>query len=186
MILMRHAETVFNVVFGATRRDPGIEDPPLTPRGRDQARIAARELGAEGVRRIITSPYSRALETAEILAGALKLPVSVDAMVRERMKFTCDIGSPRSTLRQRWPAFGFDAIDEIWWSRSEEPGAALDARARAFCAAMAKAPDWSETLVVTHWGVVRSLTGERIQNCQRRRIDPTRVGGELVRPLDPC
>ncbi len=102
------------------------------------------------------------------------------------MKFACDIGSPRSALRQRWPAFGFDAIDEIWWSRSEEPEAALDARARAFCAAMAEAPDWSETLVVTHWGVVRSLTGERIQNCQRRRIDPARVGGDLVRPPDPC
>lgn len=51
---------------------------------------------------------------------------------------------------------------------------------------MADAPDWSETLVVTHWGVVRSLTGERIQNCQRRRIDPARVGGDLVRPPDPC
>ncbi|MEE8334006.1 MAG: histidine phosphatase family protein [Alphaproteobacteria bacterium] len=185
MILMRHAETVFNVVFGATRQDPGIEDPPLTPRGRDQARIAAGELKSEGdVRRIITSPYSRALETAEILSKALELPVSVDPLVRERMKFACDIGSPRSALRQRWPAFGFDTIDEVWWSHTEEAGDTLHTRARAFCTAMAGLPDWSKTIVITHWGVVRSLTGERIQNCERIRIDPTRAGA-LVPPFDP-
>jgi len=176
MILMRHAETVFNVVFGATRRDPGVEDPPLTPRGRDQARQAAAALKPEAVRRIITSPYSRALETAQILADALDLPVSVDPMVRERMKFACDVGSPRSALRRRWPGFRFDALDEVWWSTDEETRDALDARARAFCTAMAGLPDWSETVVVTHWGVVRALTGERIQNCQRIRIDPTRIG----------
>jgi len=176
MILMRHAETVFNVVFGATRVDPGVEDPPLTRRGRDQAREAAAALGAEGVRRIVASPYSRALETAEILSAVLGLPVSVDPMVRERMKFACDVGSPRSLLQRRWPGFRFGEVDEVWWADAEEPGEALHARARAFCAAMAGRPDWPETVVVTHWGVVRSLTGERIGNCERIRIDPTRIG----------
>lgn len=176
MILMRHAETVFNVVFGATRRDPGVEDPPLTPHGRDQALEAADALGQEGVRRIIASPYSRALETAEILGSALNLPVSVDPMVRERAKFACDVGAPRSELQRRWPAFRFDGIEEIWWADAEEPRETLHARARAFCATMAGLPDWPEIVVVTHWGVVLSLTGERIQNCQRIRIDPGRIG----------
>jgi len=176
MILMRHAETVFNVVFGATRVDPGVEDPPLTPRGRDQARDAAAALKAEGVRRIVTSPYRRALETAEILSRALDLPVSVDPLVRERMKFACDVGSPRSALERRWPDFRFGEVEEVWWAAAEEPGDALHARARAFCAAMAGLPDWPEVVVVTHWGVVRSLTGRRILNCERVRVDPTRIG----------
>lgn len=191
MILMRHAETVFNVVYGATRRDPGVEDPALTPEGRAQAAAAAATLAAEGVRRIVASPYIRALETAGILAGALGLPVSVDPLVRERAKFVCDVGTPASALRQRWPDFRFEGLDEIWWSDAEEPTGALDARARAFCAAVAELPDWRETAVITHWGVVRSLTGERIGNCEVRRIDPSRIGpppergGELVRTVDP-
>lgn len=176
MILMRHAETVFNVVYGATRVDPGVEDPPLTPRGRNQAYEAAAALRAEGIRRIVVSPYSRALETAEILAGALDFPVSVDPLVRERRKFACDIGTPRSALQRRWPCFCFDHLDEVWWHDGEEPDATLDARARAFCAAMAGRPDWRETVVVTHWGVVRSLTGVRIGNCERVRVDPARIG----------
>jgi len=186
MILMRHAETVFNVVFGATRRDPGVEDPPLTPRGRDQARAAAAALAGEGARRIVVSPYSRALETADILAGTLGLPVTVEPLVRERMKFVCDIGTPASVLRRRWPHFAFEALDEIWWAGEEEPQELLDARTRSFCAAMTGMPDWAETVVVTHWGVVRSLTGRRIQNCERLRVDPARPGGALVRPDDPC
>ena len=36
MILVRHGETVFNVLFGKTRRDPGVRDPRLTERGREQ------------------------------------------------------------------------------------------------------------------------------------------------------
>jgi broad specificity phosphatase PhoE len=34
VILMRHGETVFNRVYGATRRDPGVADPALTAVGR--------------------------------------------------------------------------------------------------------------------------------------------------------
>lgn len=182
MILMRHAETVFNVVFGATRVDPGVEDPPLTPRGRDQARAAAAALQAERLRRIVTSPYRRALETAEILSGELGLPVSVNPMVRERVKFVCDVGSPRSALERRWPDFGFDGVEEIWWAAAEEPTDALHARARTFCAAMATLPDWPDVVVVTHWGVVRSLTGMRIANGERIRVDPARIGAP---PADP-
>ncbi|MDH3235510.1 MAG: histidine phosphatase family protein, partial [Alphaproteobacteria bacterium] len=33
MILIRHAQSEFNVVYGKTRQDPGIEDPKLTDTG---------------------------------------------------------------------------------------------------------------------------------------------------------
>ena len=37
MYLARHGQTMFNVVFGETKKDPGIEDPPLTETGHAQA-----------------------------------------------------------------------------------------------------------------------------------------------------
>src|SRR6201999_1362728 len=104
MILIRHGESEFNAVFNRTRIDPGIEDPKLTARGRDQAREAAAEIARTGhpFRRVITSPYTRALETATIVAEALKLPVEVEPIVHEHACWVCDIGSPVSALTERW------------------------------------------------------------------------------------
>jgi len=53
MILMRHGQSEFNLLFTATRRDPGIIDAPLTELGHAQAQEAARQLARERVRRII-------------------------------------------------------------------------------------------------------------------------------------
>ena len=53
-------------------------DPPLAPRGRDQAGRLAARLGDSGVNFIFSSPFLRALETAEPLADILDLPLQVE------------------------------------------------------------------------------------------------------------
>lgn len=188
MILIRHGETPFNVAFGATRVDPGIPDPPLTERGRAQAREAAARLAELAIDRLIVSPYARALETADIIAGMLNLPVAVEPMVRERYAYSCDVGSPRSVLAREWGRFDFDHLDEQWWPPHEEPEPAFHGRCADFRRVMAEAEDWDRVLVVTHWGVVRSLTGERIGNGEMLRCDPTseaRATVPVVTPIDP-
>jgi broad specificity phosphatase PhoE len=175
MILLRHGQTVFNAVFTETRVDPGVPDPPLTDLGRDQACEAAERLRGENVRRLVASPYLRALETAEIIAAELDIPVTVEALVRERMAFSCDVGSPRTALAERWPGWRFEHVDEIWWHTEEEPVESLFDRCRAFCAEMASAPDWRDVGVVTHWGVIRALTGQRVLNGEIIRVDPATV-----------
>src|SRR5579863_2681692 len=99
MILIRHGQTEFNRVFSATRRDPGIRDPDLTAVGRRQAAALAEALArlpGPPPRRLVASPYRRALETAEIIAAPHSLTVTVEALVAERCVFACDIGSPRA------------------------------------------------------------------------------------------
>ena len=98
MLLIRHGESEFNVHFGRTRIDPGIEDPRLTENGIAQVAAAAERLRGETVTRIVTSPYTRALHTAGIIAGVIGAPVEIDNLVRERFHFACDIGTPRSLL----------------------------------------------------------------------------------------
>ena len=46
MILIRHGQSEFNVIYGKTRVDPGIRDPKLTELGRRQALAAAKRLEA--------------------------------------------------------------------------------------------------------------------------------------------
>ena len=173
MILMRHAQTVFNVVFGETRQDPGVRDPSLTEAGFRQARACAESLKSGPVRRVITSPYRRTLQTAEIIAGALDVEVAVEPLVRERAHFACDIGTPRSELARTWSDYNFGHLNEVWWSAAQEPVEVLHARCDRFRAAMAALEEWRNVVVITHWGVIRSLTGLRIQNCETVRFDPT-------------
>jgi broad specificity phosphatase PhoE len=173
MILMRHGQSEFNLHFSATRVDPGIIDPRLTALGHLQAAEAARKLNGEAIRRIIVSPYTRALQTAAPIAAALDVPIIVNPIVRERCAFVCDIGTSRTKLAEEWPCFDFSHIDEIWWPTVEEPAASIAGRAALFRAEMALLPDWANTLVVSHWGFIRCMTGQSVTNAQMLRCDPT-------------
>jgi broad specificity phosphatase PhoE len=173
MILLRHGQSEFNLHFGATRRDPGIVDPRLTELGQAQAEEAAQRLLAQGIERIIVSPYTRALQTARPVAAALGLPVTIDPIVRERFAFACDIGSSRAALEREWPTHDFSRIEDVWWPGEEEPEAAIVGRAARFRTALARRHDWSNTLVISHWGFILSLTGQSVGNGQSLRCDPT-------------
>src|ERR1700687_1177538 len=107
MILQRHGQSEFNLRFTATRRDPGIEDARLTEYGHHQAGQAARKLAEERITRIIASPYTRALQTAEPLASLLGLKVEIRPIVRERFGLACAIGTAGSRLSVAWPMHTF-------------------------------------------------------------------------------
>ncbi len=53
--------------------EPNYEKNCLTPLGIRQAEAAAERLAGEGIEKVFSSPYGRALETAEITAKRLKL-----------------------------------------------------------------------------------------------------------------
>ena len=172
MILLRHGQTIFNAAFAVTRIDPGIADPPLTAEGRRQIAAAAQTLGGMKVRRLLVSPYTRALESADIIAARLPLPVRIDPLIGERGHFACDIGTERSRLAQRWPAHDFGDLPERWWPEPGESEAGFAQRCRRVREAMAQLQDWPEILVVTHWGVIRALTGHSLGNGEWVRFDP--------------
>jgi 2,3-bisphosphoglycerate-dependent phosphoglycerate mutase len=57
---------------------------PLTPAGEEQATVLAHFLADKGVRRILSSPFKRALDSATPLADALGLPIEIDHRLAER------------------------------------------------------------------------------------------------------
>jgi broad specificity phosphatase PhoE len=180
MILLRHGQSEFNLHFAATRRDPGIVDPRLTELGHAQAEEAAQRLKEREIERIIVSPYTRALQTVRPVAAALGLPVTIDPTVRERFAFACDIGSSRSALEREWPTHDFSHIEDIWWPGEEEPEDSIIDRAARFRTALALRHDWANTLVVSHWGFILSLTGQSVANGQWLRCDPTEPAPERL------
>lgn len=164
LILLRHGQSLFNLFFTATRRDPGLADPPLSPAGRAQAEAAAERLAARPIRRLIASPYTRALETARPIARRLGLRIEVSALVRERFAFACDIGRPRSELEPLWPEADFGDLPERWWPGCVESAEVVRARAERFAADPPLAPEGGEVLIVAHWGFILALTGRSLPN----------------------
>jgi broad specificity phosphatase PhoE len=170
MILVRHAESEWNRHFSRTRIDPGIPDPPLTRTGRRQAAQLAERLVAADVRRLLTSPYRRALETATIVAKALGLAITVEPLVRERCVFSCDQGTPPGQLAGLWPELDFAHLEEGWWGVAAESEVSLDRRCTAFRAKTDLWPDRGQVAVITHWGVIRALTGQELSNAAWIRL----------------
>jgi broad specificity phosphatase PhoE len=175
MPLIRHGQSEFNVHFSRTGIDPGIVDPHLTEAGRAQVRAAAEAIqrARHPVARLLTSPYTRALQTAEVLAEVLKVPVDIEPLVREHAKFQCDIGTRRSLLCASWPALKFDHLEETWWPGLDETEGDVIQRARAFRQSAAAWTDWREVAVVSHWGFLLRLTGKSLANAEHLRFDPT-------------
>ncbi|EWY40587.1 phosphoglycerate mutase [Skermanella stibiiresistens SB22] len=172
MILIRHGQSEFNAAFAIERVDPGLVDPGLTDLGRTQALAAATELSERGLRRLIASPYTRALQTASIIAEILELPIEVQPILGEHAFFMCDIGSPRSELEKRWPHLEFDHVPEIWWPEREDSEDGVTMRAAEFRAIAAGMDDAAHVGVVSHWGFIRAMTGQEVTNCALVEFNP--------------
>lgn len=173
MLLIRHAQSTWNLVFGASRIDAALPDPGLTEAGALACAAAAMELKDKGLQRIVASPYQRTLKTAALLAEALDVPIGIDASVRERCAFSCDQGTPRSALEALWPQLDFGDLEERWWGCTIESNPSLVRRSRAFLARAAEWSDHDRVLVVTHWGFIRCVTGLEVGNLATASVDPT-------------
>jgi 2,3-bisphosphoglycerate-dependent phosphoglycerate mutase len=98
IVLVRHGETDWN----RDRRFQGHADVPLNELGRRQARDLADTLASDRFAAAYSSPLRRALETGEIVAARLGIPLEVDQGLME-----IDVGSwsglTTAEVEQRFP-----------------------------------------------------------------------------------
>lgn len=172
MLLLRHGQSYFNLHFNATHVDPGIEDPELTPLGIEQAEAAAADLAGVALTRIIVSPFTRALQTAQPILAVHRVPVEIMHEVRERAAFACDVGRPPQHLASRFPHHDFAHLPPRWWHEGLESEKQTNARADAFRGLMAARDDAHTTLLVSHWAFILALTGESLENGELLEYDP--------------
>ena len=171
MMLIRHAQSVWNHHFSRTRVDPGIPDPSLTELGRQQATELIDKLAGLELSRLIASPYRRCLETASVVAEALGLPISVDPLVRERCFFSCDIGSDPEILANLCPTIDFTGLPAGWWGEPPESEAQVIERCHRFRRERADLLHRPDIAVITHWGFIRAFTGEEVENATVVHLD---------------
>jgi broad specificity phosphatase PhoE len=172
MYLLRHGQSQFNLLFNKTGKDPGIEDPELTPHGVEQAAAAARQLGDVPLTRIIISPFTRALQTAQPMLARHDVQIEIMHLVRERAYFKCDVGSAPELLASRFPHHEFTHLPSRWWNEGIETAEETVERATAFRELMVARDDSETTLVVSHWAFILALTGISLENGELLEYDP--------------
>ena len=143
--LVRHGQTDWNL----EGRIQGSSDIPLNDVGRAQAREAGERLSAEKWDAIVTSPLSRAAETARLIADVLGIAdVEVIDDLRERAYGDAE-GLTGAELDAR-SASG----EQI---RGREKRSQVVARVRPALVDLARRRPDQAILVVTHGGVIGSL-----------------------------
>ena len=189
LLLLRHGQSTWN----AELRWQGAADPPLSELGREQARAAAAALRDAGFTVVVSSPLTRAMQTAEVIADALGLgPVDTEDELRER-----DVGEwsglTTEQIEARWPGL----LDEWRAGRLDAiPGGEGDITPRVVDGVrrVVSLHPGDTVLVVTHGGVIR--TAERafgaelssVRNVAGRWFEAdgdALVPGDAVRLQDP-
>ena len=179
--LVRHGETEWNRI----RRIQGVSDIPLNDTGRAQAAAVGDILSKHSFDLIVSSPLSRALETARIISRRLGMPLPLVVPDLIERNYGEAEGQTRAELDSRYPP------------GSEIPGreerASVTARAvRTLQDLAVRHPD-SDILAVAHGGLIRSVVDfaapgvydEPITNCSVHSFSLVAGTLELVAFDDP-
>jgi 2,3-bisphosphoglycerate-dependent phosphoglycerate mutase len=153
---IRHGQTACNA--DANRHQ--VATTPLSPAGEDQARRLARQLGAERLKPavIYSSDLSRALTTAQILAGTIDAPIVIDPLLREidvgvfKGMLMSDAEALHPEVYRRWREGDCDAV-----CPEGECGRDVEKRAETFLSKVSRSHDDGHVVAVTHGRFIHAL-----------------------------
>ena len=155
LIAVRHGETAWNV----EARLQGQLDIPLNERGHEQALRTAHWLAEDGPDVVVSSDLARAQATAQAIATFNRIPLELDAGLRER-SFGGFQGMTHTEVAERWPE-----LSARWKSRDPEyrPGVdgesltAFYARCIEATVRIAERHAGKTVVLVAHGGVMDCL-----------------------------
>ncbi|KAG6591062.1 phosphomutase PMU1 [Phytophthora cinnamomi] len=179
--LVRHAEGTHNAAdkqFGTERWESELAfsdaylDADLTPFGVNDALSkgpssvkAELDKGMPPIERVVVSPLSRAIQTAQNFFAKNQVPaapfVSMENCREVLGCHTCDKRRSVSELRLKFPDVDFSAIkdehDQLWTPTHRETDEEMQARAKVFLLELFRDVPENNVAVVTHSGFMESL-----------------------------
>lgn len=165
LILIRHGESEGN----RDRTFTQSPEVPLTETGHEQARRVAQSLAQHHrPQRVIASPFTRARQTAEVIAANFSLAVELEPDLREQ-SFGVFAGRPYTAMLS-------DAAyheGPRWAWRPPEGESLLDVAQRAVPAFERIAGEaHGDTLVISHGGVMLALCAHILGSWDDLRVTP--------------
>lgn len=179
--LVRHGETDWNRLH----RIQGSSDIPLNETGRGQALRVGGVLARHRFDLIVSSPLSRALETATIIARRLGMPTPLVVPALVERHYGEAEGATREDLDRLFPG------DTPVPGREER--AEVQKRVVSALRELSVRHPGADILAVSHGGVIRSVVEyaapgrhtEPIRNCSVHSFEHTAHGVRLIAFDDP-
>lgn len=167
LYIVRHGETPWNT----ERRLQGQTDIALNENGRSLAGVTARALQKVPFDLAVTSPLSRAVETAEIIIGTRKIPLIPEPRIQE-ISFGEREGKRMTDEERDHP--GSDFYQFFHEPQNYQPGRggetidALCARTGAFLDELKEKKEWQDStiLISSHGAAVRAMQSH-MTGCSR-------------------
>jgi len=168
---IRHGQSEFNAAFQG-EVDPFIFDAPLTTLGFEQATQTRAAVADLGITRVITSPLTRALQTAQTIFDGIA-PIEVRHGHHELLKFSGDVGRAPEELSVDFPQLVFEHLPKQWWHAGsqgdldvpEEPLHLFQARVASFVSGLNDLGD-EPVAIVGHGNTFQEIIGFMLNNCQ--------------------
>lgn len=181
VLCIRHGESSFNAAWRVNPVDPLHFDAPLSELGHLQVAQARATLARYPVEVVLTSPLTRALQTAHgLFGGHPHAPrIQVEPLLRERVENSCDVGRPPAALAADFPAVDLARLEETWWHNEGppdvrgicvEPIAVVQARAAQVRNDL-RAREERVLALVGHGTFFYYLTGQVMSNCEVLALD---------------
>ncbi len=151
LLLVRHGETEWNL----THRYQGTTDIPLNETGQEQAGRVAEALGQERWDAIVSSPLSRAMETARAIAATTGIrTIEEDRDLQERAYGKAE-GLTLAEREKTWPGGDWPGL-ESWDDVATRTMTAIER--------VATAHSGQRVVVVCHGGVINSILAVLSEN----------------------
>lgn len=171
--LIRHGQSTFNAHMSLTGEDPMHFDAPLSPLGHEQVADLRRKMQTRPVDLVVTSPFTRAIQTSLGAFGGRDVPLVVESLHREHLAASCDVGRSPDLLKSEFPELDFNHLPDPWWHVeadhpgpfAHEPEASVMERVKRFRGWLASRPE-RHVVVVGHGTFFYMILGRFLANTE--------------------
>jgi len=172
VLLLRHGEADWALVNRHGWPGAAVDWAPLTEQGRRLAASVAETLADTGITRILSSPMTRALQTAAIVSRRLDVPLDVEVDLREWLPDETFSWSTEAEVQRAYQDFlAHDGIRAPDHPLAWEEMAPL--RERAAAVLRPHVTSEGRVLAVCHEVVIHALTGvQQTALCGARPYEP--------------
>lgn len=172
IVFIRHGEPNFNEVDSRGFIGQGRELAGLTPEGINQAEKASKSPLLEGAELIVSSPYTRALQTAAVISKNTGLPIAVETDLHEQLfdkTFMVKGAEEAKALNLdfiKYLGVAPTGEDKKWESIPEIVNRIKPVIDKYY------ASGYKKIIVVSHGGIIRRFTGKwEIDYCDTEQIE---------------
>ena len=163
-VLIRHGDPDYSACVRGGINGQGFGLVPLSEKGLQQARQVAAHPALAGAQLVLSSPYTRALQTAAEIVRATGLPLAVEPDLHELMADRSGAPHTREEMKQLHQEFL--ACRGCWPEGGERPWETVEQLTDRVTSVLSRYLSYDKVIVVTHGGVIRRFVkDQRIGYC---------------------